>query len=203
MKKIILASRSADRNELFKHIKIPFDVMFSDIDEEYYKENFLDPYELVQKLAKAKALNIKNKLSHTNLEALIIAADTVVEIKGTIIGKAVDKDHAFRILKKLSGQSHNIITGFAITEGLHPKLICDYDKTIVHFSQISNNEIKAYLKTDEWIGRAGAYSIRDKAALFIDSIEGSSSNVVGLPLNKLFRIIKDEFKLNLLELDDR
>ena len=203
MKKIILASRSADRNELFKHIKIPFDVMFSDIDEEYYKENFLDPYELVQKLAKAKALKIKNKLSHTNLEALIIAADTVVEIKGTIIGKAVDKDHAFRILKKLSGQSHNIITGFAITEGLHPKLICDYDKTIVHFSQISNNEIKAYLKTDEWIGRAGAYSIRDKAALFIDSIEGSSSNVVGLPLNKLFRIIKDEFKLNLLELDDR
>ena len=203
MKKIILASRSADRNELFKHIKIPFDVMFSDIDEEYYKENFLDPYELVQKLAKAKALNIKNKLSHTNLEALIIAADTVVEIKGTIIGKAVDKDHAFRILKKLSGQSHNIITGFAITEGLHPKLICDYDKTIVHFSQISNNEIKAYLKTDEWIGRAGAYSIRDKAALFIDSIEGSSSNVVGLPLNKLFRIIKDEFKLNLLELDNR
>jgi septum formation protein len=200
MKKIILASRSADRNELFKHIKIPFDVMFSDIDEEYYKENFLDPYELVQKLAKAKALNIKNKLSHTNLEALIIAADTVVEIKGTIIGKAVDKDHAFRILKKLSGQSHNLITGIAITEVSHPKLICDYDKTIVHFSNISENEIKAYLETDEWIGRAGAYSIRERAALFIDSIEGSFSNVVGLPLNKIFRIIKDEFRLNLLEL---
>ena len=200
MKKIILASRSADRNELFKHIKIPFEVIFSDINEEYYKENFLNVYELVQELAKAKALNIKNKLSNTNLEAIIIAADTLVEINGTIIGKAVDKDHAFRILKKLSGQSHNLITGIAITEVSHPKLICDYDKTIVHFSNISENEIKAYLETDEWIGRAGAYSIRDKAALFIDSIEGSSSNVVGLPLNKLFRIIKDEFRLNLLKL---
>jgi len=203
MKKVILASRSADRNELFKHIKIPFEVMFSDINEEYYKENFLNPYELVQELAKAKALNIKNKLSNTNLEALIIAADTVVELNGNIIGKAVNKDHAFRILKKLSGHSHNLITGFAITEVLHPKLICDYDKTIVHFSKISDNEIKAYLETDEWIGRAGAYSLRDKAALFIDSIEGSFSNVVGLPLNKLFVIIKDEFKLNLLELNNR
>jgi MAF protein len=200
MKKIILASRSIDRSELLKRALIPFEIMVPNIDEEYYKKTIFNPRELVQELAKAKALNVKERLLQNNFDALIIAADTTLEFNGSILGKAINKEQAFQTLKKLSNHSHILITGFAVTELTNPKIICDYDETIVHVSQITDIEIHQYLEIDEWKGRAGAYSIRDKAALFINSIEGSVSNVIGLPLNKLFRTIKTEFNLNLLEI---
>ncbi|MFW9950455.1 MAG: nucleoside triphosphate pyrophosphatase [Candidatus Thorarchaeota archaeon] len=202
MKKIILASRSKDREELLKLIKIPFVGIFSKVDEEFYKTKFSNPYKLVQELAKAKAIDIKNKFNKNDSDALVIAADTIVEIDGIIIGKPVNKEHAFEILNKLNNRAHNLITGLAVTEISTPKLVSDYDKTIVHFSYITNDEIKSYLETNEWKDRAGAYSIKDKAALFINSIQGSYSNVIGLPLNKLFKICKEEFNFNLLKLNN-
>ncbi len=200
MKKIILASRSVDRSELLKRAKIPFEIIFSNIDEEYYKRVISNPYELVKELAKAKVLDVKQRLFQKKEDALIIAADTIVELKGNILGKANNKEQAFQILNKLRNNSHNLITGFAITDVIGPKLVCGYDQTIVYFSNITEREINQYIESDEWMGRAGAYSIRDKAALFIDSIEGSFSNVIGLPLNKIFKVLKKEFNLNLLEL---
>lgn len=200
MKKIILASRSVDRSELLKRAKIPFEIIFSNIEEEYYKRIISNPYQLVKELAKAKVLDVKQRLFQKKEDALIIAADTIVELKGNILGKANNKEQAFQILNKLSNNSHNLITGFAITDVIGPKLVCGYDQTIVYFSNITEREINQYIESDEWMGRAGAYSIRDKAALFIDSIEGSFSNVIGLPLNKIFKVLKKEFNLNLLEL---
>ncbi|NHJ23426.1 MAG: septum formation protein Maf [Candidatus Lokiarchaeota archaeon] len=200
MKKIILASRSVDRSELLKRAKIPFEIIFSNIEEEYYKRIISNPYQLVKELAKAKVLDVKQRLFQKKEDALIIAADTIVELKGKILGKANNKEQAFQILNKLSNNSHNLITGFAITDVIGPKLVCGYDQTIVYFSNITEREINQYIESDEWMGRAGAYSIRDKAALFIDSIEGSFSNVIGLPLNKIFKVLKKEFNLNLLEL---
>ena len=200
MKKIILASKSIDRKKIFNRLNIPFETIITDIDEGYYKGIFSNPVELVKEIAKAKALKAKDLLKNKNMEAIIIAADTIVEFKGKIIGKAKNKAQAFQILKSLINRSHNLITGVAITELNDPKVVVDYDCTIVTFLDISDNEIRNYINTEEWKGRAGAYSIRDRASLFIKEIRGSPSNVIGLPMQKIFEILKKDFGLNLFDI---
>ncbi|TKJ25575.1 MAG: septum formation protein Maf [Promethearchaeota archaeon Loki_b31] len=199
MKKIILASKSIDRKKTFNRLNIPFETIITDIDEAYYKGIFSNPVELVKEIAKAKALRAKDLLKNKKMEAIIIAADTIVEFKGKIIGKAKNKAQAFQILKSLINRSHNLITGVAITELNDPKVVVDYDCTIVTFLDISDNEIRNYINTEEWKGRAGAYSIRDRASLFIKEIRGSPSNVIGLPMQKIFEILKKDFSLNLFD----
>jgi len=197
MRKIVLASKSIDRSELLNRIGIPFEVLVSDIDEEKFKKRISDPILLVKELAKAKLLYVKEKLLMKNSQALIIAADTVVELNGVIIGKAKNPEEAFKIIKNLVGKSHNLITGIAITKTDDPKIVVDYDTTSVEFITLSDAEIENYVKTNEWKGRAGAYSINDKASLFISKISGSSSNVTGLPMHKIYEIIKTDFGLSL------
>lgn len=201
MKKIILASKSVDRSWLLKQAGISFEVIATNIDEEEYKTNISDPIELSKEIAKAKALYAKNLLIKDDFECAIIAADTIVELNGEIIGKAENEEHAFKILKKLIGKSHNLITGIAITNTTSSKIIVDYDITSVEFLALSDKEIRGYIKTNEWKGRAGAYSIRDKASLFINKINGSSSNVIGLPMQKLYKILKEEFYINLFQIN--
>ena len=111
----------------------------------------------------------------------------------------LSRQKTFQILKSLINRSHNLITGVAITELNDPKVVVDYDCTIVTFLDISDNEIRNYINTEEWKGRAGAYSIRDKASLFIKEIRGSPSNVIGLPMQKIFEILKKDFDLNLFD----
>ena len=199
MKKIVLASKSVDRSELFKRSKVPFEVLVTNIDEEKYKSEISDPIELIEKLAELKALNAKEKLANENEDIIIIAADTIVEFDGEIIGKAKNEQHAFQILEKLAGKAHELMTGIAITETSSSKIIIDHDRTTVSFKNLTEDEIRGYIKTGEWKGRAGAYSIRDKASLFINSIEGSSSNVIGLPMHVVFSILKNHFNINLLQ----
>jgi len=198
MKSIVLASKSIDRQKILKRAKIPFEVLVTNLNEDIFKTEFPNPIELVEQLARAKALNAKDILAKDSKDAIIIAADTIVELNSEIIGKAEDKEHAFHILKKLVGNTHRLITGIAVTETYNPKIIINHDCSEVKFLKLSDDEIWGYLKTEEWKGRAGAYSIREKASLFIDSIQGSSSNVIGLPMNKLFEILKEEFDVNLL-----
>lgn len=199
LKKIILASKSIDRSEIFKRAGIPFEVFVTNINEEKFKTKFSNAVELVKELAKAKMLFTQNELMKKKIDAIIIAADTIVVLKGEIIGKAYNEEEAFKILKKLVGESHKLITGIAITEIQNPKIIIESDTTIVEFLQLSDEEIWQYIKSNEWKGRAGAYSIRDKASLFIRKINGSSSNVIGLPMHKLYEILKKEFGLNLVQ----
>ncbi|MFW9937491.1 MAG: Maf family protein [Candidatus Thorarchaeota archaeon] len=196
MKNIVLASKSIDRRDLFKKVKIPIEVVVATIDEETYKEKMLDPIKLVIELAKAKVLDVKQKLKSNSI---IIAADTLIELNGEIIGKANNETEAFNILKKLNNTSHNLITGFAITETNNPKIIVDYSITFVEFLNLTDDEIWNYIKNDEWQGRAGAYSIKDKASLFIKTINGSPTNVIGLPMHRIFEILKNEFDINLFK----
>ncbi|GAG08287.1 unnamed protein product, partial [marine sediment metagenome] len=133
-------------------------------------------------------------------EAIIIAADTIVELNGKIIGKAQNETEAFQILKSLTNRSHNLITGIALTDIDDPKIIVDYDITVVTFLDLSDDDIRNYIEVEEWKGRAGAYSIMDRASLFIKEIRGSPSNVIGLPMQKIFKILRSEFNLNLFEL---
>jgi septum formation protein len=198
MKNIVLASKSIDRRALLKRARISFEVLIINVDEDEFKKENFNPIELVKQLANAKALKAKEALAQINKDAIIIAADTIVELNGQIIGKANDEDNAFRILRRLAGKSHNLITGIAVTETYNPKIILSYDSTSVTLLDLTDKEIWGYIKTGEWQGRAGAYSIREKASLFIESIQGSSSNVIGLPMNKLYQILKNEFNQILL-----
>ena len=201
MKKIILASKSKDRRDIFKRTGIPFEIFITNIDEQEYKTKFLNPIRLVEELAKAKALYAKEQQLKKKVDAIIIAADTIVECNGDIIGKATNKKEAFEILKKLEGNVHNLITGIAITETNNPKIIVDSDTTVVEFLNLTSEEIEDYIKANEWVGRAGAYSIKDKASFFINKINGSTSNVVGLPMHKSYHILRNEFGLNLFRID--
>jgi len=200
LKKIILASKSIDRKELLKRVNIPFIAIHSDINEEQYKNKINDPFELVKRLAKEKALSVKMKINKKYPEAIIIAADTIVFYNQEIIGKAKNQREALDLLKELMGNTHQLITGIALMEVESNKIITAFEKTEVTFLSLSNEEIWNYIKTQEWIGRAGAYSLRERASLFIDSIQGSYSNVLGLPINKIYQILKEEFKLNLFQL---
>ncbi len=199
MRTIVLASKSIDRKEMFDHAGILVEVLSTNIDENIYKSKISNPIELVKQLAKAKALAAKEFLISMNKNSIIIAADTIVEFKGEIIGKAVNETQAFQILKKLAGNRHELITGIAITDTKDQKLITDYDSTAVNFLNLSNDDIWSYIKSGEWKDRAGCYSLRERASLFIDSIKGSSSNVIGLPMKKIYEILKNEFNLNLLQ----
>ncbi|MFW9973285.1 MAG: Maf family protein [Candidatus Odinarchaeota archaeon] len=198
MKKIILASKSVDRSELFKRAGIPFETFVTHIDEKKYWSMFLNANNLVKELAKAKAISAKNVFLKKGIDALIIAADTIVLFDGEIIGKAQNEEEAFKILNKLAGRTHELLTGIAITEVNSSKLVVNSDITFVQFLELSDEEIRAYIKTNEWKERAGAYSVIDKASLFIKKIEGSSSNVIGMPMHKLYQILRNEFNINLL-----
>ncbi len=199
MKKIILASKSIDRSKILNRLNISFEILSTNINEGDYKDQYSDSIDLIRELAKAKALKAKELLKSEETGTVIIAADTIVEINGKIIGKAQNEIEAFQILKSLTNRAHNLITGIALTSVGDPKIIVDYDITVVTFMDLSDDEIRNYIKLGEWKGRAVAYSIRDRASLFIKEIRGSPSNVIGIPMQKIFKILKTEFNLNLFE----
>jgi len=199
MKKIILASKSIDRSELFNRLNISFEALSTQINESEFKKRISAPIELVKELAKVKVLKAKEMLVNEEKGTVVIAADTIVELNGKIIGKAQNEAEAFQMLKCLVNRSHNLITGIAITEIGDSKIIIDYDITIVTLLDLSNEDIRNYIRIGEWKGRAGAYSSRDRASLFIKEIQGSPSNVIGLPMQKIFEILKKEFNMNLFE----
>ena len=199
MKKIILASKSIDRSKILNRLNISFEILSTNINESDYKDQYSDPIDLVKELAKAKALKAKELLKSEEIGTVIIAADTIVDFNGKIIGKAKNEKEAFQILKSLANRSHNLITGIALTGVDDPKIIVDYDITVVTFLDLSDDDIRNYIKIEEWKGRTGAYSILDRASLFIKEIRGSPSNVIGLPMQKIFKILKREFNLNLFE----
>ncbi|MFX0043963.1 MAG: Maf family protein, partial [Candidatus Hodarchaeota archaeon] len=202
MKNIVLASKSGDRGKLFKYAKIPIEILGPEIDEEVFKKKIKDPITLVKELAKAKVLYTKNILLESKRDVFIIAADTIIEFNGEVIGKAKDEQMALHILKRLTGNVHNLLTGIAITRSIDPKIVTDYESTAVKFLELTEKELMCYLKSGDWKGRAGAYAITEKASLFIEYIKGSFSNVIGLPMHKIYQILKNDFNLNLLEITE-
>ena len=179
---------------------IAVEVIPSDFDERSI--NIIDPIKLVKALALAKAETVVKVWNETKAEtqgsALIIGADTMVLFEGKLIGKAKNKEDAARIIGMFAGHTHELLTGVAVINSatLEQKVFADSSK--VHFQPLSTEEITTYLNvTDEFRGRAGAYSLQERASLFIDRIEGSPTNVLGLPMAKLRTVLK-EFGANLL-----
>ena len=186
---LILASKSPRRKELLKQIGIPFVVVVSDAEE--VSGNSWTPAALVVENAKRKAHAVAEKYP----DSPVLGADTVVSSEGKIFGKPKDKDEARKILTALSGKTHEVTTGLALIN--RNEIRTTNVTTKVFFDTMTKADIDAYIATEESMDKAGAYAIQGKAARFIEKIEGSYSNVVGLPLNALIQLSKD---LNLFPL---
>lgn len=192
MKKVILASNSPRRREILGKF-INFEAVTTEVkeDNDFYKR----PETLVMALAFEKANSVAIKYE----DAIVIGADTVVEIEGEILGKPKSREDAKRMMEKLRGKSHKVITGFSIIDLSSDKKYMDYEVTEVVFKDLSDEEIEAYLNKAEYMDKAGAYGIQEEAALFVEKIEGDYLNIVGFPISKIYTVLKDNFNLSLLE----
>ena len=180
---IILASGSARRRELMDLMGLEFEVEVSEADE--HTDNALSPDELVRVLScrKAKAVFEKHK------DACVIGSDTVVVYDNLVLGKPRDEADARRMLKMLSGKTHTVYTGIAvIREGLE---LTACDATSVTFTELTDREIDDYIKSGDPVDKAGAYGIQGKFCVHIERIEGSFFSVMGLPVHKLYSMLKD------------
>ncbi len=182
MQKIILASQSPRRKKILEQIGLEFTVAVSDFDETKIK--FKTPQEMVEKLSFEKAKMIAQKYP----KAIIIGADTTVIFQKEIIGKPKSKADAFRILRLLSGNTHEIVTGFTVIKG--KKSVTKHVISKVRFKKMTEAEIKAYVETGDPMDKAGGYGIQEKGGLFMENIEGDYFNVVGLPIFAVARALK-------------
>jgi septum formation protein len=180
---IILASGSQRRIQILRKIGLKFKIIKSNVDEDV---NCRNPISLAKKLALMKAMKVAEKVR----SGIIIGADTIVVLNNEVIGKPKDKCDAKRILKKLSGRKHLVITGIAVIDARRKKAIVDFEKTEVKFRKINDKEIERYIKKERVTDKAGAYAIQGKACAFIERINGCYYNVVGLPVVKLIKILK-------------
>lgn len=183
MNKIILASASPRRKELMTLAGYDFEVKCADIIETV-PEN-AKPEDVVMSLALQKA----QAVARENPEAIVVGSDTVVALDEKILGKPHSKQEAVEMLRSLSGRCHRVYTGVAIIKGEELKSF--FEKTEVEFYPLSDEETESYVATGEPMDKAGAYGIQGRGALLVKGIDGDYFNVMGLPIAKLYREMKD------------
>ncbi len=193
MSKLILASASPRRRELLSIFDISFDICTSNIDE--VVRNDEDPKQVSMSLAFQKALDVSNRFNNNEI---VLGADTVVYMNNTIFGKPKDYDDALNMLGILNGCIHSVITGICIIQAGTNKKIIDYCETKVRFRHMTHDKLKSYLKTDEYKDKAGGYAIQGYGSVLVEWVEGSYSNVVGLPIAKVDSLLGKYFGLELL-----
>ena len=174
--RLILASKSPRRSYLLRQAGITFDVIPSRVDESQIPVGA--PESHVGILARAKAEDVASR----NPDRWVIGADTIVLINGDLLGKPKDKESAREMLRQLSGQTHQVYTGFSICCQERQKQISDTVCTDVTFKALTADEIEWYIQTDEPFDKAGAYAIQGLGAFLVRRINGSYTNVVGLPV---------------------
>jgi septum formation protein len=182
--RIILASASPRRVELLASAGIEFDIHPGDVPEEALPGEV--PEDHVVRLAREKALNVASRVEGR----FFIGADTVVVCAGEIMGKPKDSADAERMLRKLSGASHQVITGFALYDRERNDVLSGAVTTDVCFKQLRDEEIHAYIATGCPFDKAGAYAIQGGAAHMVKRIDGSYTNVVGLPLCEVVEALR-------------
>lgn len=196
MLKIVLASQSPRRRKLLTQLGLNFEVIPSTLEEIATSSN---PSEIVMELSLQKASDVARNLSNS----FIIGSDTIVVHKGTILGKPINEAEAEIMLSALSNNSHSVFTGvsFVITNSKKEiiKTVSFFEETKVWFSSLTSDEIKNYIATGSPMDKAGAYGIQDDwGSVFVRKIEGDYYTVVGFPLNRFYREVKD-FEPSLFE----
>jgi septum formation protein len=182
---LILASASPRRKELLEQIAVKFSCSPMNINEDRYEQEGALDY--VQRLAQEKALAALPQASGL----AVLGSDTIVVLGGNILGKPKDSFDARQMLAMLSGQSHQVITGISLCRMLNgkPQILNEVVTTQVTFEPLTREQIAAYVEAGESLDKAGSYGIQGKAAAFIKSIQGSYSNVVGLPLYETSKLL--------------
>ncbi len=181
--RLVLASASPRRRELLGGLGLDFDLRPVDIDETPLAGEPAEEY--VLRLAEAKA-----EASAPAPGELALAADTIVVVDGDLLGKPRDPDDARRMLERLSGREHRVLTGVALRgPGGEPRRSA-VDSTRVRFAELTGDEIAWYVASGEPLDKAGAYAVQGLGALFVDGIVGNHSNVVGLPLPRVYRLLR-------------
>ena len=192
---IILASQSPRRKELMGQIGLKFKVVSPNVDE--HVEGNPSPAQLVEELSLRKAQAVARQ---TGGDELIIAADTVVALEGTVLGKPEDERDAFSMLSALSGNRHYVYTGVTVIRG--GRVEAQHEVTTVTFRELEPDEISHYIATGEPMDKAGAYGIQGLGALLVSGIDGDYFNVMGLPVYRLGRMLAG-FGVDLLALAAR
>ncbi len=188
MPSLILASTSFRRQELLRWTGLKFEIAEPNFEESQLKvRDFPSTKSLVESLSFGKAMSLIERFP----DAIIIAGDTLIELDGEIIGKPKDLDHAREILKRLSGNSHHVFTGITIVDTKTMKSDTQSVESVVLFKKLSEKQIEDYVQSGEPLGKAGAYGIQSGAREFVDNIQTSWTNVIGLPLPKVCEMLEE------------
>lgn len=182
MAHIVLASSSPRRKELLQQLGLDFEIYSPDIDESVHENELVHHY--VERLAREKAETVLKLFP----EAIVIAADTSLGLDGQIIGKPESKNHAFEIWKQLSGRWHDVFSGLCVAT--QQQMLSQVVQTQVEFQRLTTQDMEDYWTTGEPVGKAGGYAIQGIASQYIPQIQGSYSNVVGLPLYEFAQLFK-------------
>jgi septum formation protein len=183
--RIILASASPRRKQLLAEASYNFISIIPDIDELAFPTEGHNAGEYAKILALAKAKNVAEK----NPDCLVIGADTVVDFDGEIVGKPADAKDAEQITRKLFSAPHKVITGLAIVRVSDGIEIVESDTTTVYPRKMNAEQIAEHIKSESWRDKAGAYAIQETGDEFVEKIEGSLTNVMGLPMELLQRLL--------------
>ena len=182
--KFILASASPRRVEIMKTLGLDFEAAAPDIVEEQLDGEA--PADFVVRSARAKVDAVASRVE----SGVVIGADTVVVIDGRPLGKPASPDDAREMLRLLSGRWHAVMTGLAVRDVEGAREVAEHDKTLVRFRDLTDEEIDAYVATEEPLDKAGAYAIQGRGMLFVEEIAGNYQNVVGLPAPLLQRLAR-------------
>lgn len=184
----VLASRSPRRRRLLEQMGLTFSVHVHPGDEAF--EAHWAPHAVVEHLAHEKAAAVAAHYP----EALTLGADTIVVLDGDVLNKPADAAEAHAMLRRLAGRTHTVYTGIALVHPASARTVVAHEATAVTFAPLDDDEIAAYVATGSPLDKAGAYGIQDDlGALFIPRIEGDYYNVVGLPLHRLYRVLREHF----------
>lgn len=185
--RMILASASPRRRELLAQAGYTFRVVVPDVDESAFPSGTSDPRKHAEALALAKARSVAPRFP----DSLVIGADTLIDFRGRIIGKAADAAEAEQITRKLFSAPHKVITGLALVRLSDSTEVVRSDVTIVYPRKMTEEQIARHIAGGSWEGKAGAYAIQETGDEFVDHIEGSLTNVMGLPMELLRRLLRD------------
>ncbi|MBR2726834.1 MAG: septum formation inhibitor Maf [Solobacterium sp.] len=183
MRKLILASQSPRRKELMEKCGLTFEIEAADIDETMDEAE--DLREEVQRLAYRKAQHVLER----HPSAVVVGSDTIVVVDGEVLGKPKDEEDARQMLRKLSGRSHEVMTGLCILR--EDRCFTDVSVSTVWFETLDEEEIINYVRTGEPMDKAGAYAVQGIASRYISRMEGDYYAIMGLPLSIVYETLKD------------
>lgn len=181
---MILASKSPRRKEILAQLGFQLQIESKDVEEISDKIDIVEQIEEIS-LKKVMAVAVENP------KEFVVGADTVVVIDGKVLGKPKDKEDAKKMLKSLSGKSHEVITAYTLINLEKNIEITESVKSVVYFKQISDKEIEWYIKSEEAMDKAGAYGIQGLGSIFVDKIDGDFFAIMGFPINHFIKTLND------------